>query len=138
MSDKRRRRIQNSDDSEGSEGEDEVKVDKVGGDDLDTEKDEGVVRKNFVLFNQPSSSSPNGSHLDKFHHRHSLKRPCVQHDKPFLQSGTNLRYNCITIPDPLCDIKIKFLIHEVVPSQPPGPVSFCNLHILCIANSDRH
>jgi len=42
MSDKRRRRIQNSDDSEGSEGEDEVKVDKVGGDDLDTEKDEGV------------------------------------------------------------------------------------------------
>eukprot|EP00091_Calanus_sinicus_P017764 TRINITY_DN38512_c0_g1_i1.p1 TRINITY_DN38512_c0_g1~~TRINITY_DN38512_c0_g1_i1.p1 ORF type:complete len:127 (-),score=36.41 TRINITY_DN38512_c0_g1_i1:67-447(-) len=41
MSDKRRRRV-NSDDSEGSEGEGEVKLDKVGVVDLDIEKDEGV------------------------------------------------------------------------------------------------
>lgn len=43
MSDKRRRRV-NSDDSEGSEGEGEgeVKLDKVGSEELDIEKDEGV------------------------------------------------------------------------------------------------
>ena len=44
MSDKRRRRRQNSDDSEHSEGEEEVKQEKVGGEELDIEKDEGVVR----------------------------------------------------------------------------------------------
>ena len=48
MSDKRRRRRQNSEDSEGSEGE--VKIDKQGGDDLDLEKDEGVVRNIFLYF----------------------------------------------------------------------------------------
>jgi len=42
MSDKRRRRRQNSDDSEHSEGEEEVKKEKVGGEELDIEKDEGV------------------------------------------------------------------------------------------------
>ena len=42
MSDKRRRRRQNSEDSEHSESE--VRIEKVC-DDIDTEKDEGVVRK---------------------------------------------------------------------------------------------
>ena len=83
MSDKRRRRV-NSDDSEGSEGEGEVKLDKVGGEELDIEKDEGVVRMIIVLFIQPRSSSPGGSHLGKFHHRHESNRPCVRNSTPFL------------------------------------------------------
>ena len=85
MSDKRRRRV-NSDDSEGSEGEGEgeVKLDKVGSEELDIEKDEGVVRKIFVLFIQPRSSSPGGSHLGKFHHQHESSRPCVRNSTPFL------------------------------------------------------
>ena len=46
MSDKRRRRRQNSEDSEHSEGE--VGTDKVLGEDLDIDKDEGVVSRTFL------------------------------------------------------------------------------------------